>query len=187
MLRRLPNRQVQDIEHRRVARLLHELDVVFAQHHRRELVEVAVAARRAVAARTVNLQHRADVRKACAERAASESDDELAKSEAASVVLDRTTKMQLGILLFSNFIVQLGVGMIIVILPLFADSIGLGAAGVGLLIALPQLTKLLMNLPIGHLVDVVGRKPALVVGSILDALGQFATGGSSSIAQLVSH
>ena len=101
------------------------------------------------------------------------------------LVLDRASKLQLGILLFTNFLVQLGVGMIIVTLPLYAEAIGLGATGVGLLIALPQLTKLLMNLPIGHLVDVVGRKPALVAGSIIDSMGQFATGLATSIGSLV--
>ena len=91
---------------------------------------------------------------------------------------------------------------------MFAQSIGLGQLGVGLLVALPQVTKLLCNLPVGYLVDVVGRRlglglvhralaliptstpnpspnsnpnpnpkrrPPLVLGAIVDALGQIMT------------
>ena len=101
------------------------------------------------------------------------------------LVLDRTSKMQLGILLGTNLLVQMGIGMIIVVLPIFAQSLGLGGLGVGLLVALPQLTKLILNLPVGHLIDVVGRRPALVAGALIDALGQFGTALSVSLTQLV--
>jgi len=101
------------------------------------------------------------------------------------LVLDRTSKMQLGILLGTNLLVQMGIGMIIVVLPIFAQSLGLGGLGVGLLVALPQLTKLILNLPVGHLIDVVGRRPPLVAGALIDALGQFGTALSVSLTQLV--
>ena len=99
--------------------------------------------------------------------------------------LDRTTKLQLAILLSTGFLVQMGVGAIIVILPAFAQSLGLGAMGVGLLVALPQITKLLFNLPAGFLTDAVGRKPVLLVGGILDAAGQLCTAAATSLWQLV--
>ena len=69
---------------------------------------------------------------------------------------------------------------------MFAQSIGLGQLGVGLLVALPQVTKLLCNLPVGYLVDVVGRRPPLVLGAIVDALGQIMTAAASTMTQLVS-
>jgi MFS family permease len=100
-------------------------------------------------------------------------------------VLDRTAKKQLAILLATGFAVQMGVGMIIVGLPIFATSIGLGTAGVGLLIAVPQLSKLLMNLPAGYLVDTRGRKPSLVWGALIDALGHIATALSTGFASLI--
>ena len=68
---------------------------------------------------------------------------------------------------------------------MFAQSIGLGQLGVGLLVALPQVTKLLCNLPVGYLVDVVGRRPPLVFGAIVDALGQIMTAAASTMTQLV--
>lgn len=100
-------------------------------------------------------------------------------------MLDRTSKLQLGILLSTGFFVQMGIGAIIVVLPLFAQSLGLGASGVGVLVALPQLTKLIFNLPVGHFVDTVGRKPLLIAGALIDGVGQFLTAWSSTLGQLV--
>jgi len=71
-----------------------------------------------------------------------------------------------------------------VALPLFAAELGLGAAGVGLIIALPQLSKLCFNLPVGYLIDTIGRKPALLAGGLLDALGQLGTATALSLGQL---
>ena len=63
----------------------------------------------------------------------------------ASALFAHSSKLQLAILLSTNFVVQLGLGAIIVVLPVFADSLGLGAAGVGLLVALPQVAKLILQ------------------------------------------
>lgn len=104
---------------------------------------------------------------------------------APKLVLDDETKFQLAILLSTSFLVQMGVGMGIVVLPMFAQSLGLGQMGVGLLVALPQLTKLLFNLPVGYLVDVVGRKPPLIWGALIDTCGQIATGAARTMGQLV--
>ena len=103
----------------------------------------------------------------------------------AGLKLDGESKFQLAILMSTNFLIQMGIGMIIPVLPLFAQSLGLGAAGVGLLVAVPQLTKLLFNLPVGHLVDVVGRKPPLIVGALFDGIGQVMTATSTTIGQLL--
>lgn len=116
---------------------------------------------------------------------ASPAADDQAPRPPAPLVLDGAAKLQLAVLLSTNFMIQMGVGMIIVVLPLFAKSIGLGGAGVGLMIALPQLSKLALNLPVGHLVDVRGRKPFLIWGALIDAIGQLATALSVTIGQLV--
>ena len=114
-----------------------------------------------------------------------EGTDEEVKSTKAPLVLDGESKLQLGVLAGSNFLIQMAIGMIMVVAPVFAQSIGLGAAGVALLVAVPQLPKLLLNLPIGHLVDVVGRKPLLVWGAVLDGIGQLLTAWSKGVAQLL--
>jgi hypothetical protein len=51
-----PDYQVEDVQHGRVPGLLGELDVEFRVHHGGEVVEVAVAARCAVAAGRVDLE-----------------------------------------------------------------------------------------------------------------------------------
>ena len=105
--------------------------------------------------------------------------------EPGPLVLDGVTKLQLAILLSTGLLIQMGVGMIIVVLPIFAQSLNLGAAGVGLLVALPQVTKLLFNLPVGYLCDVIGRKPPLIAGALVDALGACLTGTATGLTQLV--
>ena len=67
--------------------------------------------------------------------------------------LSPEAKLQLSILLGSGFVIQMAVGMIIPVLPHFAESVGLGSSGVGLIVGLPAVAKLLLNLPVGHLVD----------------------------------
>lgn len=98
--------------------------------------------------------------------------------------LDAETKLQLAILLSTNLLVQMGIGMVIVALPIFATTLGLGTGGVGLIIALPQLTKLLFNLPVGFLVDRYGRKPSLIIGGVLDAVGQYGTALATGLTDL---
>jgi MFS family permease len=63
-------------------------------------------------------------------------------------------------------VIQAAVGAIIPILPLFASSVGLESSGVGLIIALPSAAKLLLNLPVGYLVDTVGRRTPLVAVTV---------------------
>ena len=48
----------------------------------------------------------------------------------APLVLDATTKKQLAIIVSTSFLVQMGVGMGIIVLPVFAQSLGLGQLGV---------------------------------------------------------
>ena len=99
--------------------------------------------------------------------------------------LSRESKLQLGILLGSGFVIQMAVGMIIPVLPLFASSAGLGSSGVGLIIAMPAAAKLLLNLPVGHLVDTIGRKPPLIAGVVIDGIGSLCTAYASSLGQMV--
>jgi DHA1 family multidrug resistance protein-like MFS transporter len=75
--------------------------------------------------------------------------------------------------------------MIIPVLPLFASSIGLGSSGVGLIVAMPAAAKLLLNLPVGHLVDTVGRKPPLIAGVLVDGVGCLLTASATGLGQMV--
>ncbi|KAL1525022.1 hypothetical protein AB1Y20_019897 [Prymnesium parvum] len=89
--------------------------------------------------------------------------------------LSAESKLQLAVLVGSGMLVQMAVGVIVPVLPLFASSVGLSASDVGLLVALPSMAKLCFNLPMGLLVDSAGRKAPLVIGVLLDGIGSLAT------------
>ena len=84
----------------------------------------------------------------------------------------------MAILTGSQVILNLGMGFMVPVLPLFAREMGghLGATGVGLIIAAPSITRLLCNLPFGMLADKIGRKPLMWVGTGVTAVGTMASG-----------
>ena len=84
-------------------------------------------------------------------------------------------------------ILNLGMGFMVPVLPLFAREMGghLGATGVGLIIAAPSITRLLCNLPFGMLADKIGRKPLMWVGTGLTAVGNIATGFVGSLGSML--
>ena len=61
---------------------------------------------------------------------ASEADEPIVPAPPGPLVLDATTKKQLAIIVSTSFLVQMGVGMGIIVLPVFAQSLGLGQLGV---------------------------------------------------------
>ena len=95
--------------------------------------------------------------------------------------LSGETKLQLGVLVGCSMLVQMAIGVIVPVLPMYAASIGLSASDVGLLIALPSLAKLLLNLPVDYAVDTYGRKAPLVIGMLFDGLGSLATATARSV------
>ena len=103
----------------------------------------------------------------------------------ASQPLDGQTIFQLGTLAFSAMLVQTAIGAVVPVLPAFAESIGLSATGVGLVISLPSVAKVLLNLPVGTLVDRWGRKGPMIIGALIDGCGSLATACSRSLGTLV--
>jgi len=89
------------------------------------------------------------------------------------------------ILTSSQFVVTAGFGMIIPILPALSESLGLGASGVGAIVAAPSATRVVLNMYFGALADRVGRKPLMVAGTLTSALGAVGTGLASSLATLI--
>ena len=110
--------------------------------------------------------------------------DESPPTKDDSLQLSSEAKLQLSILLGSSFVIQAAVGMIIPVLPLFAQDVGLGSSGVGLIVAMPAAAKLALNLPVGHLVDTVGRRKPLVYGCVIDGVGSLLTAASSNLTQM---
>lgn len=71
------------------------------------------------------------------------------------------------------FLIMLGLGLVTPILPLYAQSFGVGAAAVGSLVTVFGIARMLVNIPVGHLTERFGRKVLLVAGPLLTSAGSF--------------
>lgn len=102
------------------------------------------------------------------------------------LVLTRESKIQLAMLLGSGTLLQLGTGMIVPCLPMYATSIGLTPADVGVVVAVPSFARALLNLPAGRVADIVGRKKPWVMGTLADGIGCVATAFAGSLNSMVA-
>jgi DHA1 family multidrug resistance protein-like MFS transporter len=75
-----------------------------------------------------------------------------------------TQRRNLYILTFVLFVVMLGYGIIIPILPFYIESMGAGGMELGLLVASYAVMRLIFGPIWGGLSDRVGRKPILLIG-----------------------
>ena len=97
-------------------------------------------------------------------------------SSSGSIWEDVALRRDVGILVGSQMMLNIGVAQVVPVFPLLATEMGLGAAGTGLLISAPAFARLAVNLPLGRLADTVGRKPLMRWGTLITAAGQFGTG-----------
>ncbi len=74
------------------------------------------------------------------------------------------SKRSLYILTFVLFVVMLGYGIILPILPFYIENMGAGGTELGLLVASYALMRLICGPIWGSLSDRIGRKPVLIVG-----------------------
>jgi DHA1 family multidrug resistance protein-like MFS transporter len=74
------------------------------------------------------------------------------------------SKRNLYILTFVLFVVMLGYGIIIPILPFYIESMGAGGTELGLLVASYAVMRLIFGPIWGSLSDRLGRKPILLIG-----------------------
>lgn len=77
-----------------------------------------------------------------------------------------------------------GFGIVIPLLPLFADSFGAGAVSIGLLFASYSLAQILFAPIWGRLSDRIGRRPVLLVTIAGSAIGSFLLGIAPTLAIL---
>ena len=115
----------------------------------------------------------------------SSTHDAASPSTDGAAAAEPSNEVQLGLLLGSSVLLQLGAGMIVPCLPAYAQSLGLPASSVGFIVAVPTFARACINLPAGRVADLVGRKRPMVVGSVLDGIGCLGTamaGGLPSMA-----
>ncbi|CAE7702732.1 norA [Symbiodinium microadriaticum] len=104
---------------------------------------------------------------------------------AAWATCSREERRQLAVLSASGAVLNLGFGVVIPALPALSQELGFGALGVGLLLGVPGLARVLVNLPAGVLVDRLGRVPAMVAGELVAALGCLGTALGTSIGTML--
>ena len=76
------------------------------------------------------------------------------------------SKRNLYILTFVLFVVMLGYGIVIPIMPFYIESMGAGGMELGLLVASYAVMRLICGPIWGSLSDRVGRKPILIIGIV---------------------
>jgi MFS family permease len=82
--------------------------------------------------------------------------------------------------------VAIGFGMLIPILPLYAESFGVGLAAIGLVQTVFGLTRFSFNLVGGLFVDRFGERASTLVGLLVVAASSYAAGFAQTFPQLVA-
>jgi len=94
----------------------------------------------------------------------------------ARVVRPLAENQTLLILCATTVVVMMGQGIISPVLPLYAQSFGVGTAMIGLTIAVFGAARLVVNLPAGFLSERYGRRLLLFGGPAVTALGSLLSG-----------
>jgi multidrug resistance protein len=71
---------------------------------------------------------------------------------------------------------QLGFGISVPVLPLYADSFGVSQVAIGLTVAIYGLGRMLFNMPMGQLTDRIGRRQVVLWGELITAAGSLLCG-----------
>ncbi len=94
-------------------------------------------------------------------------------------------QLQLGILFLTIFIDMLGLGIVLPILPRYAQSLGFSSWQMGVLIGIFSLAQMLM-LPIwGYLSDRFGRRPIFIISILGTTVGYLLLGLTRSWAMMI--
>ena len=82
---------------------------------------------------------------------------------------------------------QLGFGLITPILPLYADSFGLGPSLIGVVIGVYGLARFLVNVPAGRLAETKGRRPVLITGILINTVSAALMATAQNLPQLLLY
>jgi MFS transporter, DHA1 family, tetracycline resistance protein len=93
----------------------------------------------------------------------------------------KASKLSLLLIFFTVFIDLVGFGIIIPVLPLFAEKFGAGGLQVGLLLMSYSLMQFFFTPVWGRLSDKVGRRPMLLMSLAASAIGYLIWGFSGSL------
>lgn len=94
------------------------------------------------------------------------------------------TRNRFAILFFTVLVDLIGFGIIIPILPYYAQRLGAGALGIGVLFGVYSGMQFLATALLGRLSDRIGRRPILLVTMVLNAVGYLLFAAAHSYALL---
>jgi multidrug resistance protein len=89
------------------------------------------------------------------------------------------------ILFLTVFIDLLGFGIVIPFLPMFAHDLGIGAAGIGLILAAYSIAQLVCAPVLGRISDRIGRRPVIMLGLLGSSAGYVIYGFAGSFLLLL--
>lgn len=90
------------------------------------------------------------------------------------------------ILFLTVFIDLLGFGIVIPFLPMFAEKMGVGAVGVGLLLSIYSLMQFVCAPVLGRISDRAGRRPIILLGLLGSSAGYFIYGFATTFFLLLA-
>ncbi|MDE2837877.1 MAG: MFS transporter [Chloroflexota bacterium] len=90
-------------------------------------------------------------------------------------------------LLVPAFLLGMGRGFIVPVLPLLAIDFGAGATGAGLLIFVPMVGGVIVSLPTGYLMDRIGRRSLLIASTLLLSLSALLVLRASSFNEILVY
>ena len=70
----------------------------------------------------------------------------------------------------------MGIGLVSPILPQYAKTFGVNMTMIGMLITIFGLARIIVDIPAGKLTDKFGRRPILIVGPLIVAVGSLGCG-----------
>ena len=92
-----------------------------------------------------------------------------------------TKRAQLGIIFLTIFIDLVGFGIVIPVLPRYAEHFGASPWKIGWLVGIFSLAQFICSPLWGQLSDRIGRKPVLIISTIGTALGFFMMGWANTL------
>jgi multidrug resistance protein len=73
-------------------------------------------------------------------------------------------------------IMMMGIGLVSPILPQYARTFGVNMTLIGMLITIFGIARMIVDIPAGRLTDKVGRRPVLIIGPLILAIGSIGCG-----------
>jgi predicted MFS family arabinose efflux permease/pimeloyl-ACP methyl ester carboxylesterase len=98
-----------------------------------------------------------------------------------------TDRNRLYLLFLQIFIFQAGFGLVVPVLPLYAQEFGIGPAGIGVVIGIYGLARVLADLPAAWLATRIGHSRAMGIGALVLTVGSGLTGFANSLPELLAY